>query len=131
MLNTPKEEYDEEIKHLAELKKSGVKFDNDFWELKTKDYEKLKESKLPSIHIFQPSLLLGERKEFRLGERIGAAVLKGFNLFLSGRLSKYRAIKARDVAKAMIQVALNYTPGFHIYTSDQIKKIADATIERK
>lgn len=41
LLNTPKEEYDDEIKHLAELKKSGIKFDNDFWELKTKDYEKL------------------------------------------------------------------------------------------
>lgn len=41
VLNTPKDEYDEEIKHLAELKKSGIKFDNDFWELKTKDYDKL------------------------------------------------------------------------------------------
>lgn len=43
ILNAPKEEYDEEIKALAELKKSGVKFDNDFWELKTKDYDKLKD----------------------------------------------------------------------------------------
>lgn len=93
--------------------------------------EKLKAIKLYSIHVFQPSLLLGERKEYRLGERIGAAVLKGFNIFLSGRLFKYRAIKSYDVAKAMIQVARNYTPGFHIYTSDQIQKIADATSERK
>jgi hypothetical protein len=40
-LLTPKEEYDEEIKHLAELKKQGVKFDKEFWELQTKDYAQM------------------------------------------------------------------------------------------
>jgi len=45
LLNAPKEEYDDEIKHLAELKKSGVKFDDDFWEIRTKNYEGLDANK--------------------------------------------------------------------------------------
>lgn len=40
-LLTPKEELDEEIRHLAELKKQGVKFDKEFWELQTKDYSQM------------------------------------------------------------------------------------------
>jgi hypothetical protein len=40
-LLTPREEYDEEIRHLAELKKQGVKFDKEFWELQTKDYTQM------------------------------------------------------------------------------------------
>lgn len=38
LINIPKDELDEEIKHLNELKKSGVKFDRDFWEVQTKNY---------------------------------------------------------------------------------------------
>lgn len=40
-LLNPREEYDDEIKHLAELKKQGVKFDQEFWELQTKDYSQM------------------------------------------------------------------------------------------
>jgi hypothetical protein len=40
-LLTSQEELDEEIKHLAELKKQGVKFDKDFWNVQTSDYENM------------------------------------------------------------------------------------------
>lgn len=43
LLNAPKEELDDEIKHLAQLKKQGVKFDTTFWEVQTKDYEGMKD----------------------------------------------------------------------------------------
>jgi uncharacterized protein YbjT (DUF2867 family) len=65
-------------------------------------------SKLPfrSVSIFQPSLLLGNRKEFRLGELIGKAVFKVFGFIFIGKLKKYKAIEGKQVAKAMVKYAL-------------------------
>jgi hypothetical protein len=41
-----------------------------------------------------------------------------------GRLKKYRAIKALDVAKAIYKQSLKNKTGVFTYTSDQIKKRA-------
>ncbi|MBD1371503.1 oxidoreductase [Hazenella sp. IB182357] len=79
---------------------------------------------LPSLHIFRPSLLLGERDEVRVGEQIGATVSKFLNPILGGSLKKYQAIDGSDVARAMIQVSLQDQPGDHIYLSDEIKTLA-------
>lgn len=65
----------------------------------------LQELKIPETHIFEPSLLLGDREEFRLGERIGEFAMKIARPILRGGLSKYRAIHAADVAKAMVRFA--------------------------
>jgi hypothetical protein len=43
-----------------------------------------------------------------------------------GPLRKYRAIQARDVAKAMVQVAQKNLKGLNIFESKQIQKIADS-----
>ncbi|MFI5172068.1 MAG: hypothetical protein ACHQFW_06730 [Chitinophagales bacterium] len=86
--------------------------------------EKLTEMNIP-IHIFQPSILVGERIKPRTGEKISAIVTKGFSFILAGPLKKYRAIKARDVVSAMFKTACLNKPGYHIYPSDIIKRIAD------
>jgi uncharacterized protein YbjT (DUF2867 family) len=52
--------------------------------------------------IVRPSFLLGERNESRPGERIGAAMTRALGFALVGGLSKFRAIDARHVARAMI-----------------------------
>jgi len=52
--------------------------------------------------FFRPSLLLGKRNEFRLGERIAMFILPIFNVFLFGKLAQYKSIKSADVAKAMV-----------------------------
>ncbi|EIT86819.1 NAD dependent epimerase/dehydratase [Fictibacillus macauensis ZFHKF-1] len=51
--------------------------------------------------IFRPSLLTGEREEWRLGEKVGEKVLQAFSFVLSGRLSKYRSVSASAVAYSM------------------------------
>lgn len=61
----------------------------------------------PSLNIFRPSLLLAKRKDFRLGEELGALAMKALNPLLIGPLSQYRAIKTQQVAKAMISHALD------------------------
>lgn len=60
----------------------------------------------PLVTIIRPSLLLGERKEFRLGERIAAPLMKIFRPIIP---HKWRAVQARDVATTMREIA--WSPG--------------------
>jgi uncharacterized protein YbjT (DUF2867 family) len=78
----------------------------------------------PALHIFRPSVLLGAREEFRLGEWIGKFLILVFYFLLQGRWKKYRPIKAVNVAKAMINAAINTPSGTHVYESDAIKELA-------
>jgi len=66
------------------------------------------------IGIAQPSLLLGERAESRLGERIGSAVMGFFDFMVP---DKYKAIKGETVARALIAIA-NDAPKGTVFTSD-------------
>lgn len=71
--------------------------------------------KLPIAYvgIFQPSLLLGDRKEFRLGEKISQLIMP---LFAFAIPSKYKPIAASSVAKAMIREAIHNEAGVRKYT---------------
>lgn len=68
-----------------------------------------------AVHILRPSLLLGARTESRPGEHISQKVMPLFNPLLLGPLKKYRAVKAEDVAEAMLQLALGDQRGIHIH----------------
>ena len=74
----------------------------------------------PTLLIFRPSLLLGDRKEFRLGERISEGLMKVFNPLIP---SKYKAIQAQSVANAMYQKAQEELSGTHIFESDQLQNL--------
>jgi uncharacterized protein YbjT (DUF2867 family) len=73
-----------------------------------------------SVHIFRPSLLLGNRKAFRIGEQVGKVVMRVAGIFLLGPLRKFKAIQDITVAKAMIKVALSDKEGVHIYPNNEI-----------
>ncbi len=88
--------------------------------------DKLFAIKLNSLHILQPSLLVGDRIEKRAGERIGEIILKLTKPLLIGGLKKYRAINVSAIAKAMLKLAKEHKQGAYIYTSDLIQQIADA-----
>ena len=62
---------------------------------------------LQRLSIIRPSLLVGQRKEFRFGEKLGETVLKLTKPLLVGPLKRIRAIDAAQVAKAMIVIALH------------------------
>lgn len=76
------------------------------------------------VQIFRPSLLLGERAEFRPGERVAERVMKLFSFLLAGPLRKYRAVHARSVARAMIKVAAERPAGVNVFESDRIHALA-------
>lgn len=76
---------------------------------------------LPKLHVFRPSLLLGERTEHRRVEKLWGVLMKGLNPLLLGRFRKYRAIQAADVATAMIRAANRPgKPGVHLYEGKQM-----------
>ncbi len=70
-----------------------------------------------SVSIFRPSLLLGDRREFRLGEVVGQALAGWFSFAIPTR---YRPIHARTVAAAMVRVAGEDPVGNRTLTSDAI-----------
>ena len=60
--------------------------------------------------FMRPSFLVGNRKELRIGERIGLFAMLGADLLLVGGLGKYHSIKVTDLAKAMIAIAKGKRP---------------------
>ena len=85
----------------------------------------LKECNFESVSVLQPSLLLGERKEFRLGEKIGAFFMKTLSFLFLGNLKKYKPIEGKTVAKAMLVIGQTNNSGFKIYESDVIQEIGN------
>lgn len=83
----------------------------------------LKNCSFKSVSVLQPSLLLGDRKEFRLGEKIGAFFMQSFAFLFLGNLKKYKPIESKIVAKALIKIAQNNNKGYEIYESDAIQEI--------
>jgi len=76
---------------------------------------------LNQLFIFQPSLLLGDRKEYRAGEKTAIYVYKVIDPLFFGPFKKYKGIEAKQVAKAMINVALHNEDSFRIFESVEIQ----------
>ena len=73
-----------------------------------------------AIHIFRPSLLLGERAALpgqtpRLGERLTGALLALARPLLLGPLRPYRAVPAATVAAAMLRAAEDDGGGVRVH----------------
>lgn len=96
---------------------------NFYLRTKGKCEESLRILSFQSTSIFRPSFLIGNRKEFRIGEKIGGFFMRIFSIFLIGKLKKYCPIKAKKVAQAMFDIAQKGTVGFHVYESDQIAEL--------
>ena len=85
----------------------------------------LKDCSFESVAVLQPSLLLGNRTEFRFGEKIGAFLMKTLSFLFLGNLKKYKAIEGETVAKALLAIAQANNSGFKIYESDVIQEIGN------
>lgn len=76
-----------------------------------------------NVAIIRPSMLVGDRKEFRLSEKIFTPLMYAFT-WIPG-LRKYRPIKDKVVAKAMINAAKNQQDIYKIYELATIFKLAE------
>ncbi len=71
--------------------------------------------------IVQPSLLIGDRKEFRTGEKTASAIMRILDPLLIGSLKKYRGVNASNVARVMIEQMSSNVNGVKFIRSDEIK----------
>ncbi len=74
-----------------------------------------------AIHIFRPSILLGERGEFRAAEEAGKVLMHALSPLMLGHTGKYRPIHAQDVARAMVKQAVGNMRGIQILESQTIQ----------
>lgn len=78
--------------------------------------EALKAMGWPQLTIARPSLLLGTRHDFRLGERLAAPLLR----WLPG---KYRGIDACALARALWRLALEEQNGIRVIESSDLRRL--------
>lgn len=76
----------------------------------------LQDQDWPQLTIVRPSLLLGARQQFRLGERLAAPFMR----WLPG---KYRGIEATVLARALWRLALEEDRGLRIIESNQLRRL--------
>nr|WP_315158539.1 oxidoreductase [uncultured Flavobacterium sp.] len=115
------------IKQFLIVSSLGANKDSNNFYLKTKGEmeAELAKANFETTVIVRPSLLLGQRSEFKLGEKIGAFFSKGFSFLLFGKLKKYRPIESSTVAKAMHLLAQSTKKGYMIYESDELQNIGN------
>ena len=96
---------------------------NFYLKVKGEVEETLKQLEFNTLITLRPSMLLGNRKEFRLGEYIGKIIMKGLGFLFVGGLKKYKAVEAGVVAKAMVKLSKSGLPGFNMFESDKLQAI--------
>jgi len=69
-----------------------------------------------SLHLMQPSLLLGVRSQWRTAELLGGLLAPLLYPLLLGRYAQWRAIRASTVGAAMRAAALSGRPGTYRHT---------------
>ena len=101
----------------ADPKSSG-----DYLKFKGEVEEELKRLNFSKLGIMRPSFLLGDRKEKRVGEKIGIFVFKLLSPLFLGPLKKMKPIHSVTVAKAMIRTA-NENLEKNIFESNEIAEL--------
>lgn len=97
---------------------------NSYLKLKGELEQGLKKLSMSSLHIYQPSFLIGERKKDRLADKIMKPVFRLIDPLLIGPLKKYRSIKAADVARVMLNQSIKDLKGTFTYPSIKIQELA-------
>jgi len=73
--------------------------------------------------IARPSLLLGTRKEFRLGELIAKYIFNIINPLLTGSLKKYKGIEASQVVKSLLWMNTHQKEKVKIYQNNELLEL--------
>lgn len=98
---------------------ANPKSNNFYLKLKGEIEEAVKATGIKNIQIMRPSVLLGKRNVSRPAEKISMRIMSAFSFLIP---SRYKAIKAVDVAKAMISVSKISDKGFSILHFREIQE---------
>ncbi len=96
----------------------------DYLKFKGEVEEELKRLNFPKLGIMRPSFLLGDRKEKRLGEKIGIFIFKLLSPLFLGPLKKMKPIQSEKVAKAMVKIS-NGDFRQQVFESNEIVEISN------
>ena len=86
--------------------------------------EELKKLNFSKLGIMRPSFLIGNRKEKRVGEKIGILLFKILSPLFLGPLKKMKPIHSEKVAKAMIKISSGDFKQ-HVFESNEIVEISN------
>jgi uncharacterized protein YbjT (DUF2867 family) len=93
---------------------------NFYLKVKGETEQALQNLSFNSFATFRPSMLLGDRTEFRFGETIGKLVMRFFSILFIGKLKRYKAIHVNQVASAMIKQSKSNKPGNTVIENEEI-----------
>jgi uncharacterized protein YbjT (DUF2867 family) len=96
------------VRYMLNVSSVGANIKGGFY-LKTKaEMEIGTEKYFPgAVFHFRPGLLVGNRKEFRVAEKIAFGAMKIIDPILTGSSKKYRSMPADKLAKAMVHLSKN------------------------
>ena len=87
--------------------------------------EELKRLSFSKLGIMRPSFLMGDRKEKRVGEKVGIFIFKLLSPLFLGPLKKMKPIHSKKVAKAMIKIT-NSDFKQNVFESDEIVEVSNS-----
>ena len=108
------------VPHYLLISSSGAndKSKNPYLKMKGELEQRIKLLPFKRISFFQPSLLMGPRKQFRLGEKLGGLVLPVLS-FIPG-LRRYRPVTGEQVAEKMVHVSQQLGAPLEYFRLDEI-----------
>lgn len=114
------------IDNIAVMSSLGANSKSSVFYTKTKGEmeESVLEMEIPNTYLLRPAMIMGPRKERRLGETLGKMLTFIINPLLQGSLKKYKGIHAETIAKAMINLCNEKSDLKEIIESDKIWEIA-------
>ena len=87
--------------------------------------EELKRLSFSKLGILRPSFLMGDRKEKRIGEKVGIFIFKLLSPLFLGPLKKMKPIHSKKVAKAMIKIT-NGDFKQNVFESNEIVEVSNS-----
>lgn len=76
------------------------------------------------LDVLRPGLLRGPREELRPAELVGRVLSPVADLFLNGKYTKYRSIKAETIARAIIGLTKEKAAGRFVFEHEAILRAA-------
>ena len=87
--------------------------------------EELKRLSFSKLGIMRPSFLMGDRKDKRVGEKVGIFIFKLLSPLFLGPLKKMKPIHSKKVAKAMIKIT-NGDFKQNVFESNEIVEVSNS-----
>jgi uncharacterized protein YbjT (DUF2867 family) len=121
-INGAKLSFDLGVSHFSLVSSIGAndQSSNFYLQLKGEVEKEISQFAIASIGIYRPSMLLGDRKEFRFGEVVSKTLFVPLSFLVPAH---YKPIQAKSVAKAMVENAKLETPGIQISYFNEMMKM--------